>query len=501
MALITTTLVPGTPDKFEVELLVLATTTDDVDGGVLTSATLKNLDKALNGALSRAVKGAEFTGAHGSELVLDTHAKLPARTVVLYGFGKKARLDREGARHAGSRAVKAGEKAKAASVGLVFPFGKDNQLIEGAAEGAELGAYRFDKYLSDAKPRRTTELALLVAQKPLKGQLAALELGTKLGVATNFARDLVNEPPRVVTPKYLADAAAELAKGAGLKAEILDKKAIEKLDMNLFLGVSQGSEEPPRLIHLWWEPKKKAKDAGLAFVGKAVTFDSGGLSLKPPEGMETMKCDMAGGAACIAAMQVVAALAPPFAVHAYIGATENLPSGTAQKPGDILKGRAGKSVEILNTDAEGRLVLADVLAYAAEQKPEAIIDLATLTGAITIALGPYTCGYYANDDKLAKLVEHAAKGSGESFWRMPLLDELKERIKSPVADLKNTGGRPGGSITAALFLRDFVNGVPWAHWDIAGPAFLDKDKGLDPRGGTGFGVRTLVELVRQKMAK
>jgi leucyl aminopeptidase len=264
--------------------------------------------------------------------------------------------------------------------------------------------------------------------------------------------------------------------------------------MNLFLGVAQGSAEEPQLVKISYKGRGKP----VALVGKAITFDSGGLSLKTAQGMEDMKVDMAGAAAVIAAMRLVAALKPEFPVHGYFGACENLPSGTAYKPGDVIVGKNGTSVEVLNTDAEGRLVLADVLAWAVEEKPAAVIDLATLTGAILVALGPWTTGLFSNDDELADEVLGAARRAGEPIWRMPLPPEMVELIKSPIADLKNTGGRYGGSINAGLFLQHFVGKVPWAHLDIAGPASLDKERGYNPRGGTGAGVRLLADWLRHR---
>jgi leucyl aminopeptidase len=306
-----------------------------------------------------------------------------------------------------------------------------------------------------------------------------------------------------------------VARAHGLEIEVRDRKGIARLDMNLFLGVAQGSAEEPQLVRLTYTPKalRAAKGAPknrtrgngaaatkpLALVGKAITFDSGGLSIKTASGMEDMKTDMAGAAAVIAAMSLVAELAPPFPVHGFFGACENLPSGTAYKPGDVIVGKNGTSVEILNTDAEGRLVLADVLAWAAEHKPSAIVDLATLTGAILVALGPWISGLFSNDDALAAELQSAAATAGESIWRMPLPPEMEEMIKSPIADLKNIGGRFGGSISAALFLQHFVGKIPWAHLDIAGPSSLDKEKGYNSRGGTGAGVRLLAELVRSRI--
>jgi leucyl aminopeptidase len=272
--------------------------------------------------------------------------------------------------------------------------------------------------------------------------------------------------------------------------------------MALFLGVAQGSAEEPQLVRLSYVPRGKgaARAKGVALVGKAITFDSGGLSIKTAQGMENMKTDMAGAAAIIAAMSLVAQTKPPFPVDGYFGACENLPSGTAYKPGDVLIGRNGTSVEVLNTDAEGRLVLGDVLAWACEREPAAVVDLATLTGAILVALGPWMMGLFSNDDALASELLSAADAAGEPIWRMPLPRDMEELIKSPIADLKNTGGRNGGSINAALFLQHFVGKIPWAHLDIAGPSALEKERGYNPRGGTGAGVRLLAEWLRRRSA-
>jgi leucyl aminopeptidase len=502
MALVKVALVHGQPALLSTDLLAVATTTDEFEkGGKLKGERIKALDKALGGVLAEAAQVAEFEGKGGSELTLHTHGKLAAPRLVLLGVGAKAKFEKDAARHAASRAVKAGERAKVKSVSLVLPELSETHL-EAAAEGAQLGAYKFDKYLSDKKPRKTGTLELVLDAAATKAQKAAIQLGTELGDTVNLARDLVNEPGGVIYPQTLADAATTVAKEGKLKVQVLGRRQLQALKMEMFLGVAQGSAHEPKMIHLSWEPPAKKgakKQKPLILVGKAVTFDSGGLSLKPADSMMTMKCDMGGGAAVIAAMRAVALLKPSFPVHGLIGAAENMPSGTAQRPGDVVRARNGKTVEVLNTDAEGRLVLGDVLSYAVEQDPAAIIDLATLTGAIGIALGPYTTGLYATDESLAKEILDGAKLAGEELWRMPLTEHLKELIKSPVADLKNTGGRLGGSITAALFLKEFVGSVPWAHLDIAGPAFIEKDRGYDARGGTGHGVRTLVELIRARM--
>lgn len=500
MALVKLSVTRGEATSIKADVVVVAVPAEEVDKGKLKGPTVKALDKALGGVLAQVVGDAGWEGGSSSEIGVHTHGRLGARQLVLLGLGRKPQIDRNVARQAGGRAARAVEKACGAKAALVFPFGDDPALLEAAAEGAELGAYRFDKYLSEKKPRRLKELAFVLDRAPKAADRTALQTGSSLGESVNLARDLVNEPACEINPTNLAKVAQSVAKEGGLKIEVLDRRAIERLKMNMFLGVTQGSEAPPKLIHMWWEPAGGKKAPPVAIVGKAITFDSGGLSLKPPQGMETMKTDMAGSAAVIGAMKMIARIKPKFPVHAFIGACENMPSGTAQRPGDVVRARNGKTVEVLNTDAEGRLVLGDVLSWAVDFKPAAIVDLATLTGACIIALGPYTAGLFSSDDQLASDLLGSAAASGEDVWRLPLTESLKELIKSPIADLKNTGGRSGGAITAALFLREFVNGIPWAHIDIAGPSSLDKEKGLEPRGGTGMGVRTLVEWIRRRSA-
>jgi leucyl aminopeptidase len=382
--------------------------------------------------------------------------------------------------------------------------------VQALAEGACLGAYSFDRYKKEKKPLKLAKVQLLAREErtarrggEAKERAAlgdAARLGCRIADATCLARDLVNEPPGRVTPKELAAVARKVAREHGLEIEVLGRAQIERLDMKLFLGVAQGSEQEPQLVRLSYAPKRANGAKPVALVGKAITFDSGGLSLKTAQGMEDMKTDMAGAAAVIAAMGLVAQMKPPFPVQGYFGACENLPSGSAYKPGDVLVGRSGTSVEVLNTDAEGRLVLGDVLSWANESAPSAIVDLATLTGAILVALGPWTAGLFSNDDALAGELLEAAKAAGEPAWRLPLPPEMEELIKSPVADLKNTGGRYGGSITAALFLQHFVGKTPWVHLDIAGPSSIEKEKGYNPRGGTGAGVRLLAEWLRRRAA-
>ncbi|HUJ25799.1 MAG TPA: leucyl aminopeptidase [Myxococcales bacterium] len=439
--------------------------------------------------VAKAAGEEEFTGKEGQLLAL--HAA--GRRLAFIGIGRERDADKtlDQLRAGASRAVKHARAVGAKALVIEWANAGERQ-IQAMTEGATLGAYVFDRYKKEKKPLKLARVFLIGEPAP-----EAVRLGKAVGAAVCAARDLVNEPAARVTPKALADEARRVAREHGLKVRVLGRAQIEKLGMRLFLGVAQGSAQEPQLVRLSWDPPRP-RGGPVALVGKAITFDSGGLSLKTAQGMEDMKIDMAGAAAVVSAMRLVAELRPPFPVRAYFGACENMPSGTAYRPGDVIVGKSGTSVEVLNTDAEGRLVLADVLAWAVEEKPAAVVDLATLTGAILVALGPWTAGLFCNDEKLAGEISAAARTAGEAVWRMPLPAEMEELIKSPVADLKNTGGRFGGSINAALFLQHFVGKVPWAHLDIAGPASIDRERGYNPRGATGAGVRLLAEWIRRR---
>ena len=492
----------ATPAAADVDFLALALGEGELER---KDGAAQAVDEALGGLLREAAADEDFGGRAEQTLTLHTHGRIAARRVLLAGVGAADagvddRLDQ--LRSAAARAVQAARRAGAKRAALAWSPESPEREVRALAEGAVLGAYRYDRYKSDKKADPLAALALLLApETAIDAALeASLDLGASTAEAANLARDLVNEPASTMTPKDLAAAARKVAREAGLTAEIAGRAAIEKLKMGMFLGVTRGSDEEPQLIHLAYVPKNaKAKQAPpLALVGKAITFDSGGLDLKTADGMLHMKTDMAGAAAVIGAMKVIAELAPPFPVHAFVGACENMPGARAYKPGDVLVSRAGVTAEVGNTDAEGRLVLGDMLAWACEKKPFAVVDLATLTGACIVGLGPYTIGALSNDDALATEVLAAARAAGEDMWRLPLTPSLGELIKSNVADVKNTGGRYGGAITAGLFLQKFVGKTPWCHLDIAGPSFLDKDRGYNPKGATGAGVRLLVELVRRR---
>jgi leucyl aminopeptidase len=468
--------------------------------------TLAALDKALKGLLLKAANEEGFSGKAEQALLFHTHGKLPARRLLLLGLGDRRGFQPEVLRLAAGRGAKIARKVSAqVLVASVAGAREAEANVRALAEGLLLGEHRFDHYKTNDKEAgkkkvelKEAKLVLPKATPVTRALRESLDLGIEVASATNWTRDLVNEPANRLTPSALAELAKQVARECGLRIEALGKDRIEKLRMGMFLAVAQGSAEPPALIHLAYEPRGKVKKAPLALVGKAITFDSGGLSLKPSESMLEMKTDMAGAAAVLGAMRVVSRLEPPFAVHAFMGACENMPGGRAYKLGDVLVSRLGKTVEVTNTDAEGRLVLGDVLAWANEHKPAAIVDLATLTGACVVALGSAIAGVLGNDETWVREVLEAGKSAGEELWRLPLSEPLREGLKSEVADMKNTGDRWGGAITAALFLKEFVGETPWVHVDIAGPSMSPKERGYLDKGATGIGVRTLVEMVRAR---
>jgi leucyl aminopeptidase len=414
-------------------------------------------------------------------------------TVVAIGMGNPEDVNVETFRRAGAAFAKAAWNDERAALAVVDAAGELDKGVaaEALVEGAVLAAYRFTKYKSEAKPSKLE--SLVIVGRGAKVQTGA-DRGARIAEAVSLARDLVNEPAGAMTPTRLAEVATEIAEREGLGITVLDEVAIANEGLGGLQGVAQGSDQPPRLIELVYDPP--GARGTVALVGKGITFDSGGLSLKTADGMETMKTDMGGGAAVLAAMSVLPTIAPKVKVIGIIPTTENMPSGTAIKPGDVLKIRNGKTVEVLNTDAEGRLVLADGLSLAVEAGVDAIVDLATLTGACMVALGRTIAGLMGNHDGWVEQVGDAADRAGEKVWPLPLPDEYRKKIDSEVADIKNTGGdRYGGALTAGLFLKEFVGDVPWAHLDIAGPARSEEDNAYTPKGASGFGVRTLVELL------
>ncbi|HET6610844.1 MAG TPA: leucyl aminopeptidase [Kofleriaceae bacterium] len=458
------------------------------------------LDAATGGRLKAQVKAEGFSGNPGETLI--AYRNGDGGHLALLGVGPGPQTP-AAVRDAAAEAAKLGTRLGARSVGFAVGPGQDGAMVayQGAL-GARLGLYRFDRYLSANGAKKPPQTFIIATPAPARArtkptrQTAAVRRAEAVADAVCLARDLVNEPAGAMTPKDMAAQARKIARGAGLTATVHDRKAVEKLGMGLYLAVARGSAEEPRLIHITYKPKKKAKKV-VALIGKGVTFDSGGYSLKPSASMLEMKCDMAGAAAVISTMTALAAVDCPHEVHAVCACAENMLSGDAYRLGDVLRSMDGTTVEINNTDAEGRLTLADALTYARTRiKPDEMFDFATLTGACTIALGPYTAGVMTNRDELARTWLDAARTAGEDMWPLPLIDRLTEQLKSPIADCRNTGERRGGAITAGLFLRQFVKDIPWVHVDIAGPAFMSRDVGgALGQGGTGFAVATLAEYL------
>jgi leucyl aminopeptidase len=457
-----------------------------VEGNPGKDDRVKALDAAASGALEEQIRLENFKGSAGSTLRC-TLSGVAAKQVLLVGVG-------EGSPTEQTQLLASTAARAATSYGslAVVPLEESAAHVRAAALGAVLGAYRFTRYLTgDRVPKkRLSSAKILVTDRRSSAVRDAVQAGVALGESVNHARDLVNAPPNDMHPTAMAEFAKEQCKGLGITCKVHDKKWLERQRMQLFLAVNRGSAQPPKMIHMTYQPKGVKGAPRVVFVGKGVTFDAGGLCIKPPKSMLDMKCDMAGGAATIGIVLAAARLGLPVEVHGIVGCTENMLGADAYRPGDVFISKDGKSVEIINTDAEGRLVLADCLAYARELAPDFLIDHATLTGASLIALGPWTSGLFTDDEELASRYAEASAEVGESFWRMPLDKELRSMLKSAVADLKHTGERPGGAITAALFLREFVGDARWMHLDIAGPAFTDRSHGLLPKGGTGFGVLT-----------
>lgn len=466
---------------------------EDTSDKLAKQSQLAELDKHVEGAISAHAIRAEYRGTPCQILDLTTFGRLPANRVLLVGLGPKKGFEAATLRHAIAAACRAviGETRAA----LALPDAVKGELLRVVGEGIGLGAYRFTRYLTgDRVPKKSlSQLAIHRAGRALAAEQKALALGLQLADAVIVARDAVNEPPNELTPAALADLAVNVAKRGKLKSTVLDKAGIKKAGMKLHYAVGQGSSNEPRFVHVEYKPARPKRK--VVFVGKGLTFDSGGLCIKPAPGMGEMKSDMGGAASVIGLLSALIELKPNVEVHIIVGAAENMPDAAAYRPGDIFGSLDGKTVEIINTDAEGRLVLADALAYAKNLQPDLIVDVATLTGACVVALGKTCSAFYTSDDKLAKQFASAAHAAGESFWRMPLLQELREQLNSDVADLKHTGERWGGSITAALFLREFVGDVPWIHCDVAAPVLADGPRGVVPKGGTGHPVLTFVNFV------
>ncbi|MHC4548113.1 MAG: leucyl aminopeptidase [Planctomycetota bacterium] len=446
-------------------------------------------DAALVRAAGAALKAKEFSGKRGEVLLL--HGGTGGRRLLLAGLGPRKEVDGEAVRSAAATAARVLERRRLRRATFLVPAAEQARAV---VEGAGLAAYRFEQCRSKPEKAKLTHATVAPEAGTARGLRAAVEEGAAIVGAVAFARDLGNLPGNVANPAYLARRARELA-GGKLTVRVHNRAAIKRLRMGAFAAVAQASRNEPRLIELRYRGAGASRPT-VALVGKGVTFDTGGISIKPSAKMEEMKFDMCGAAAVLGVMHLVKELAPRVNLHALVPATDNMPGGGAYRPGDIVKARNGKTIEIISTDAEGRLLLCDALAYAAEKKPACILDLATLTGACVVALGDVAAGLFSNDRKVRASLEEAAAAAGEQVWPLPLFPRYTEMMKSPYADLKNGGGRWGGACTAAAFLQEFVAGVPWAHLDIAGTAWTDKDRGYHRKGATGYGVRLLWEFLR-----
>ena len=459
-------------------------------------SSLLGLDANADGELSRMIASGDFTGERDQTAAV--YPRKGAKRIVLVGLGKHEEITRGAIRRsaavAGRRALDAGAEGMAFHLAHETHGGVPPKAVgQVAVEGAAQGAWQFVQLKATEKKKRVSYLDI-IATREERGEV---ERGRKVGAATAIgqllARNLQALPGNVCTPTYLAGIARQLGKTYRYKVTVLGRQQLIKADMSALLAVAQGSMQEPRFITL--EYKGAGREPPICFIGKGVTFDSGGISIKPAEKMEEMKYDMSGAAAVLGLFEAIAHLRPRANVVGLIPSTENLPSGTASKPGDIVSSHYGKTIEIVNTDAEGRLILSDALSYARRYKPACVIDAATLTGAVVIALGHHATAIMSNDDSLLDEVRQAGDRAGERCWPLPVWDEYREQIKSDVADLKNTGGRSAGTITAAWFLREFVDGYPWAHLDIAGTAYIDSDRPEMAKGPTGVGVRLFTEFV------
>ncbi|MBF0493211.1 MAG: leucyl aminopeptidase [Deltaproteobacteria bacterium] len=481
-------------EKANVDLVILPLFEGKIEKG--NSAAF--VDSILAGLLSDTLKKEEFKGKPGDIKTLHTHYKIKAPYVLVLGLGEIKKFNQETLRKACGKAVATAVSLK--SKKILFPIAECVQellplgeVVQAASEGLLLGSYRFDEYKSKKEESSGLSdiLYLLPDHKVQKEALKALRKAEILSEAACFARHLVNTPSEDMAPEILGKHALKIK---GIKTRVYKQAELKKLGMGGIVNVGKGAKNPPVLIEMIYKPKAKAKKV-IALIGKGVTFDSGGLSLKPPKSMETMKDDMAGAAALLGTMQAIAQLQPQVEVHAYVPSAENMPDANAIRPGDVIKAYNGKTVEVLNTDAEGRLILMDALAFAAEKKPDFMVDLATLTGACLVAVGElYTAILGTDKEHIEKLIS-SGKKCGELIWELPLVEEYKDDMKSNIADLQNIGGAYAGSIMGGLFLQEFVGKTPWAHMDIAGPSWANKPWAYCPKGGTGIMVRTLCEYL------
>lgn len=493
---------PTDPLKFDVDILLQFVFEDEL------MRELSSFPGELSAQIKEGSLKEDFQGSEGQTLILSTKGLVSSYKIAFIGLGKKEDFDIAALQESVALGIRKSKEVKAVKVGLSvkkewFDRFDTTDTVRAIVEASHLSDYQFLLYKSEGEKKKIRQIAELLLSVPagrIRSSEQALEYANIISRATIYARDLVNEPPQLTTPAYLSQQAEKIARESkGLvKVTVLEEDDAKKLGLNAFLGVTRGSDEPAKFIILKYKnsrPKQK-----IVIIGKSVTFDTGGLSLKNADNMETMKLDMSGGASILAVFQALPDLNPSLEIIGLIPACENMPSGKALKPGDILRAYNGKTIEVLNTDAEGRLTLADALSYAVKrEKPDEIIDIATLTGACQVALGQDIAGLWGNDNKILSAIENSAKITGEKVWRMPLEKKYKALIKSHITDVKNIQtGKYGGAITGALFLQEFVDNIPWVHLDIAGPAFAEKDSPLCPQGGVGFGVRLLLHYLTTK---
>lgn len=472
--------------------------------GAELSGPTRAVDQALEGGLSALIEGGDFSGKAGQTVVLYPRG-FAARRVIMAGMGQRDAFTVDSIRRATAQAVQKARDLKAKTVALTPPENAGiEQSSEAAVEGALLGVYQYHGQKSSEAPAALPEMLTLVVGEGQQDEAArGMAAGRAIADGVTLARNLVNLPPNVCTPAYMADMARTAAQAVGLKIDVLERKQMEALGMGALLGVAQGSDTPPRFIIMEHNADKAAELDTVVLVGKGVTFDTGGYSLKDRDGMVGMKADMAGGGAVIGAMQAIGALDVPLHVVGLVPAADNMVSGHAHRPQDVLRASNGVTIEIISTDAEGRLLLADALVFASRFKPAAVIDIATLTGACVVALGTAAAGVFCNNDKLRDALLSAAERTGEKVWPLPMFAEYDKAIESQTADVKNSGGRFGGASTAAAFLKHFVDYPAWAHIDMAGVAGIDSLSGssdnpyVPAKGATGYGVRLMTDFVRQ----
>jgi leucyl aminopeptidase len=464
-------------------------------GSLLTS------EKPFQDAAQELISSGELTGKPLELAMLYRPAGVKAKRVLLVGGGKESKFNPNDLRKLAGAAARHLKSRNIRNLAFALPSGvhfHTDNAVRAAVIGVLIGDFDLDVYKSDRKDQRIDSLTIVApAGSDEKLLRSALDEGRIIGESQNFTRELVNEPSNRLTPTILAERARKMASENGLECEVLGPEEIKALKMGAFWSVAQGSDEPPALIIVKYSPAGAPAQPVLGLVGKAITFDTGGISIKPADGMEKMKYDMAGGATMLGAMRAIAQLKPKVKVNAVICASENMPSGKAQKPGDVQIAMSGKSIEIINTDAEGRLVLADGLTYARTKLGcTHLVDAATLTGACVVALATVNVGIFANDEAMYERFQKAQHQAGEKMWRLPLDDEYRDIIKSSIADIMNSGGRYGGAVTAAMFLKEFVDDKPWVHLDIAGTAWVDDAKPFIAKGPSGVAVRSLIEFVR-----